>query len=543
MLAAYTFSKAINRRVTTRSTRKASRTCKNRAPREGDHQLVQLPAVFQADMDLRAAVRAGQGAEHRRDRRQDHRRVEHCGQSFRPIGKSAGHRGERRQPTRSRWRGPTRFSACRSSTNPDAGRQLPRVHGRRDVPESRGVCGSAGVSGRPQHTSRGWARWVRCCPNVRGPMRHGHDLAVVKAHKFREHRILGAAGRVQQFHEPSAAKRPGDGLSSPFFGQITGKGGSAQRGVVDTHYVLQPCSSSSAAAAQDCPAILDRAQRAFEHRQFRVAAAELEAARPNCPADRVRIDVALGQTQYLLGEEAEAEQSFQAAVALGAEESRRRCTRWGGCTRCRIGIPEAVERLEAAVADRSEELQGVGQPRGLLRRSESRRRGAAELLQGARAGAEGPPDVRLGARESRRFLPAPRSEREGVPTCRGGREAQSGVAAEFLSDRKGAGPAGEARAEPAVARARGEARPAIRRRAVLCWRRRIASWGARRTRRKPWSGSRKRRRHGPGGRPNQLQFTRNAKSYFFPSRILRSVPPKMFACASCPTPQASSIFR
>jgi len=31
--------------------------------------------------------------------------------------------------------------------------------------------------------------------------------------------------------------------------------------------------------------------------------------------------------------------------------------------------------------------------------------------------------------------------------------------------------------------------------------------------------------------------------YFFVSRILRRVPPKMLACASCPTPQVSSILR
>ena len=30
--------------------------------------------------------------------------------------------------------------------------------------------------------------------------------------------------------------------------------------------------------------------------------------------------------------------------------------------------------------------------------------------------------------------------------------------------------------------------------------------------------------------------------YLFPARILRRVPPKMFACAPCPTPQVSSIF-
>src|SRR6185295_9460014 len=51
------------------------------------------------------------------------------------------------------------------------------------------------------------------------------------------------------------------------------------------------------AAAQNCPAILDRAQKAFDAAQFPVAAAELEAALSKCPLEGVRIRMALGQTQ------------------------------------------------------------------------------------------------------------------------------------------------------------------------------------------------------------------------------------------------------
>jgi tetratricopeptide (TPR) repeat protein len=106
---------------------------------------------------------------------------------------------------------------------------------------------------------------------------------------------------------------------------------------------------ASAAAAQECGTILDRAQRAFEQRQFKVAAAELDSARPNCPAERVRIDVALGQTRYLLGDEAEAEKSFLAA--LGAEPKNEEALyALGRLYAMQNRYPEAVERLEGAVA-------------------------------------------------------------------------------------------------------------------------------------------------------------------------------------------------
>jgi tetratricopeptide (TPR) repeat protein len=104
----------------------------------------------------------------------------------------------------------------------------------------------------------------------------------------------------------------------------------------------------SAAAAQDCREILDRAQRAFDDRQFKVAASELEAARPNCPAARVHIDVALGQTQYLLGEESEAEKSFQAALSLDPK-NQDALYALGRLYSMQNRFPEAVERLEAVV--------------------------------------------------------------------------------------------------------------------------------------------------------------------------------------------------
>ncbi len=105
----------------------------------------------------------------------------------------------------------------------------------------------------------------------------------------------------------------------------------------------------SAAAAQDCQSILDRAQRAFDQRQFKVAAAELESARPNCAAERVRIDVALGQTRYLLGEEADAERSFQAALAVEPKNVEALYA-LGRLYAMQNRYAEAVERLAVVVA-------------------------------------------------------------------------------------------------------------------------------------------------------------------------------------------------
>lgn len=79
-----------------------------------------------------------------------------------------------------------------------------------------------------------------------------------------------------------------------------------------------------------------------------MAAAELESARPQCPGDRVRIEVALGQTQYLLGKEIEAERSFQAALALDPKDEEALYA-LGRVYAMQKRFPEAVERLEAAV--------------------------------------------------------------------------------------------------------------------------------------------------------------------------------------------------
>jgi hypothetical protein len=62
-------------------------------------------------------------------------------------------------------------------------------------------------------------------PNVRGPMRHGHDLAVVKAHRFADRVSWELRGVFTNFMNHPLRNDPVTGLSSPFFGQITGKGG------------------------------------------------------------------------------------------------------------------------------------------------------------------------------------------------------------------------------------------------------------------------------------------------------------------------------
>lgn len=62
-------------------------------------------------------------------------------------------------------------------------------------------------------------------PDVRGPMRHGHDLAVVKAHHFGENVSWELRGVFTNFMNHPLRNDPVTALSSPFFGQITGKGG------------------------------------------------------------------------------------------------------------------------------------------------------------------------------------------------------------------------------------------------------------------------------------------------------------------------------
>jgi hypothetical protein len=62
-------------------------------------------------------------------------------------------------------------------------------------------------------------------PNVRGLMTHGHDLALVKSHKFADRVSWELRGVFTNFMNHPLRNNPVTGLSSPFFGQITGKGG------------------------------------------------------------------------------------------------------------------------------------------------------------------------------------------------------------------------------------------------------------------------------------------------------------------------------
>ena len=66
-----------------------------------------------------------------------------------------------------------------------------------------------------------------------------------------------------------------------------------------------------------CHAILQKAEQAFQARQLEAAAAEFQRALPACP-QKVAILVSLGQIQYLIGKEIEAEESLKAALATEA---------------------------------------------------------------------------------------------------------------------------------------------------------------------------------------------------------------------------------
>ena len=62
-------------------------------------------------------------------------------------------------------------------------------------------------------------------PNIRGPLSHGHDLALVKAHKFGDNVSWELRGVFTNFMNHPLRNNPVTALSSPFFGQITGKSG------------------------------------------------------------------------------------------------------------------------------------------------------------------------------------------------------------------------------------------------------------------------------------------------------------------------------
>src|ERR1700752_3492933 len=74
------------------------------------------------------------------------------------------------------------------------------------------------------------------------------------------------------------------------------------------------------AAAESCPELLDRAQKAFAEAQFTSAESTLKQALRSCFDERVRIYVSLGQVEYLLGKEADAEKSLLSALGIDSKQ-------------------------------------------------------------------------------------------------------------------------------------------------------------------------------------------------------------------------------
>jgi tetratricopeptide (TPR) repeat protein len=68
-------------------------------------------------------------------------------------------------------------------------------------------------------------------------------------------------------------------------------------------------------AADECSDRLTSATDAFQKQTYAVAAAEFERAAEVCP-QRARVLLSLGQVQFLLGKQAEAEASLKAALAI-----------------------------------------------------------------------------------------------------------------------------------------------------------------------------------------------------------------------------------
>ena len=62
-------------------------------------------------------------------------------------------------------------------------------------------------------------------PNVRGPMSHSHDMGISKSMRFKESIAWELRANLTNFMNMSLPGDPVTGLSSPFFGQITGLGG------------------------------------------------------------------------------------------------------------------------------------------------------------------------------------------------------------------------------------------------------------------------------------------------------------------------------
>jgi len=100
------------------------------------------------------------------------------------------------------------------------------------------------------------------------------------------------------------------------------------------------------AAAQECPELIEKAQKAIDAKQFPEAALELETAFGRCPQQRVRIGLALGQTQFLLGKNAEAEKSLLAVLAVDPNHEEALYA-LGRIYAMQNRFPEAVEKLTA----------------------------------------------------------------------------------------------------------------------------------------------------------------------------------------------------
>jgi tetratricopeptide (TPR) repeat protein len=72
---------------------------------------------------------------------------------------------------------------------------------------------------------------------------------------------------------------------------------------------------AAAVWGQDCAQLLSTAEQAFQRQQYAQSAAEFQRALAGCP-QRLEIHVALGQVEYLLGREMEAEENLKAALGI-----------------------------------------------------------------------------------------------------------------------------------------------------------------------------------------------------------------------------------
>jgi tetratricopeptide (TPR) repeat protein len=100
------------------------------------------------------------------------------------------------------------------------------------------------------------------------------------------------------------------------------------------------------AASASCPELLDRAQQAFVRSQFPSAESTLKEALRACSDDRVRIYVSLGQVEYLLGKEVEAEKSMLTALGIDSKNEEALYA-LGRAYSMQSRYPEAVEKFQA----------------------------------------------------------------------------------------------------------------------------------------------------------------------------------------------------